>query len=77
MEFIVLPDAFFYCPIGIGLSALSIEVIIPEITDLFVAIGKGKGALSVEVAIPEFTDVFVAIGKGAGAKAVMFILVLV
>jgi hypothetical protein len=47
LEFIFLLYAFFYCPIGIGPSALSTEVVIPEITDVFVAIGKGAGAKAV------------------------------
>ena len=41
---------FRYPTIGIGLSALSVEVVIPEFTDVFVAtLGKGVGAKAVIV----------------------------
>ena len=50
---------------------MSVEIVILELTNVFIAIGKGVSALSVEIVILELTNVFIAIGPGVSALSVV------
>ena len=57
-------------PTGIGVGALAVPVVIPELTDVLAATGKGSGALAMLLAIPELAHVLGSIGEGIGALAI-------
>ena len=72
--FSVPPSAFLLSSIDKGIGALTVEIIIPELTNVLVSIRVSKHTPSVGCVVSELTSVLISIGGRIGTLAAAFVI---